>query len=75
VKRGADISGTALLDFAGNLVSNDASVWWTTAAGEQKYENKKTDYAFTWYENRYSRAAIDAALQAYGWTWVPAQFM
>jgi len=76
VKRGADLSGTVLLDYAGAVVSNDARTWWTTT-GERAYETSKTDYAMAWYTREYSRAAINMAVQSLGWNFVPvgAQWM
>ena len=40
MKKGADLSGTALLDFAGNQVSADARNWWT-ATGAGAYETRR----------------------------------
>ena len=65
-KKGADLSGTVLLDFQNNVVSADARNWWTTT-GQAAYETGKTDYAMSWYQQQYSFAAREAALQAMGW--------
>jgi hypothetical protein len=66
-KKGADLSGTALLDFQSTLVSADARNWWTTT-GQAAYETGKTDYAMSWYQQKYGYAAREAELQNMGWT-------
>jgi hypothetical protein len=68
-KKGADLSGTALLDFQSNVVSADARNWWTTT-GQAAYETGKTDYALRWYQQQYSAAASNAALHSMGWNLV-----